>query len=497
MKWYFCLNEAGLNIFAECVVVAVNSALQNTTLEPNFIYDGTPNALTDYLQKLGVKVHFHQNSFLTKINASAAGNGFNSLIARGAYLRLDIPVVDPSDDIVLYTDVDVIFCSDPTFEVIPDTIAACAEYAIQESGPKEYAPVFNSGVMLINLAGLRNELPALLKLCDEHGFYFHGIGGFYDQGALNLHFAGRSQALPQSLNWRCFSRSELEPVIIHFHGTKLYELASLVSGGRAQREIANRFFDLDKGSYIWAFGLYVRFLCHAAEDAIKRAAPVVQNLAAFEDAHGLAYLRFINDVCSFRFMGKRIVASSFYGSEYLHEFQGILEKYIVPRQEVRILEWGSGFTTILMRTIIGRKCKSYRIDSYDTFGPYQKSVASSLLFGDSVVFHLEDVTGTGESQCDPGLNFSTSPLRISGTPDLIFIDSRRRVECAYIASLIAGRETIVVIHDFRRERYQPVLGLFDVIEETEQFRVMKVNEDVHRVLAKRRAKVKDSMPSVS
>ncbi len=32
MKWYFCLNEGGLPNFAEPMLAAVHSALQNTTL---------------------------------------------------------------------------------------------------------------------------------------------------------------------------------------------------------------------------------------------------------------------------------------------------------------------------------------------------------------------------------------------------------------------------------------------------------------------------------
>ncbi len=126
-------------------------------------------------------------------------------VAHGAYLRFDIPVIDTSDDVVLYTDVDVIFVSDPSIADDPTLFAVAAEYAVDTGTAVEYRPVINSGVMAINLSGFRNTRDALIDFCRENNFYFHGDTGYYDQGALNKFYAGQWQYLPQALNWRPFA----------------------------------------------------------------------------------------------------------------------------------------------------------------------------------------------------------------------------------------------------------------------------------------------------
>jgi hypothetical protein len=94
--------------------------------------------------------------------------------------------------------------------------------------------------------------------------------------------------------------------------------------------------------------------------------------------------------------------------------------------------------------------------------PYLKGVVASM-------------TGTCVDDRDPGFNYSHTPLELGGNFDFIFIDGRRRVECAYVAALVASENSVVVVHDYRRDRYQSILALFDVIEDGPQFRVLKVN----------------------
>jgi hypothetical protein len=48
--------------------------------------------------------------------------------------------------------------------------------------------------------------------------------------------------------------------------------------------------------------------------------------------------------------------------------------------------------------------------------------------------------------------------------------------------MIARPTSIVVIHDYRRTRYQPVLALFELIEDGQQFRVLKPRVDVIEAL---------------
>ena len=113
-----------MNGLGESILVATRSALSNTNLRPNLIYDGEPNVVTRYLERIGVTVHYHQNSFLSAISTAQSKAGFNPNIVRGAYLRYDIPLVDTSDDTVLYTDADVVFVKQPSCLDTPPILGA-------------------------------------------------------------------------------------------------------------------------------------------------------------------------------------------------------------------------------------------------------------------------------------------------------------------------------------------------------------------------------------
>lgn len=276
MKWYFCLNEEGLPGFAEIVLVAAHSARQRTSLEPHLLYDGPKNAITDYLSSIGVTVHYHRSQIAPLLN-SAKAPGYSPNVARGAYLRLDIPLIETSDAFALYTDCDVTFFSDPKLTSIePVLLAACPEYASITTAPLPYHKVFNSGVMLLNVQGFLEQRDGLVEFAKGHNFYFNGDGGYYDQGALNKFFASRWDALPQSLNWRPFAGRAAPPQILHFHGTKPYELAYILAGKtdpKHVRPIAKQLFDLQPFAYLMACEAYLAHLPADAEKLVAATSP--------------------------------------------------------------------------------------------------------------------------------------------------------------------------------------------------------------------------------
>ena len=66
MKWYFASNDRSHDFFP-LIKAAVNSVLENTALEPNFIYDGAPNELTQWLTDKGVNIINHRVSFFDSL----------------------------------------------------------------------------------------------------------------------------------------------------------------------------------------------------------------------------------------------------------------------------------------------------------------------------------------------------------------------------------------------------------------------------------------------
>ena len=500
MKWYFCINQSGLNGLGEPMLAAVHSCLQNTSLEPHLIYDGERNELTAYLESLGVNVHFHKISFADQIQSAKVQPGYNPEVAEGAYLRYDIPLIDETDDVVLYTDVDVIFTKEPAFPAVPSLFAAAPEYATSVHPPKAVPTVFNSGVMLINLGNFRKELPALIDFTREHDFYFHGVAGFYDQGALNRYFEGRWEELPQEFNWRPFAGAPVRPTIVHFHGTKPYELEALVNGRETEREVATALFAKHKANYYTAYGLFGRFLTAEAQDALRSAAPNARISYSFVGGGPISqtgFFKFINEASYFYLGDDLLTPQRLAGKEYLFEYCQILEKYLSGQSAPRILEWGSGFTTLASVLTLDRLSTDYRIFTLDDNQWYQNDVARAVYAKDRIVFTYDQLTGPGRSQRDPELNYSTRPLESGQTFDFIFIDGRRRVECAYIASLVADENTIIVAHDFRRGRYQAMLGLYEVIEETSQFRVMRLTKQMNESLQPGRKAVRAALHEIS
>ncbi|HEY1474182.1 MAG TPA: hypothetical protein VGF53_08880 [Pseudolabrys sp.] len=84
-----------------------------------------------------------------------------------------------------------------------------------------------------------------------------------------------------------------------------------------------------------------------------------------------------------------------------------------------------------------------------------------------------DLMGPKLSDRDPELNYATLPVGLGRSFDFIYIDGRRRLECALIATQVCAPDGIVVLHDYRRRRYDSVRLLYDILEEGSQFRVMR------------------------
>lgn len=213
MRWFFALNEnsPGFWDYANLVQVAVHTARQYTTLQPVCIYDGEANALTSWLEQAGVHV-IRRSTFLGAITIQF------SPIARGAYLRLEIPGVCReqgwTDEYVLYSDCDVMFQREvvPLLQTLRPRFLALAPESAQ-AGTQ-----LNSGVMLMHVPAWENEIAALTQTFREH--LAEALAPPYDQALILRHFAGRIDPLPLELNWKSYWPDNAAAAIVHFHGPK-------------------------------------------------------------------------------------------------------------------------------------------------------------------------------------------------------------------------------------------------------------------------------------
>jgi hypothetical protein len=197
----------------------------------------------------------------------------------------------------------------------------------------------------------------------------------------------------------------------------------------------------------------------------------------------------------FEFNGQ-IVAQDTYGhgrdddraeGTYLGELAEIAGRYCGGRTG-NILEWGSGISSLMLSDFLAERQRGYLL-TIDHNQPYLRAVVSAASASEVVTALAIDTVGPRESESDLCLSYSTVPLHYPDTFDLISIDGRRRMECALTAALISHEETVVIIHDYRRWRYQSVLGLFDVVTDGEQFRVLRLKPGMRAILLEQRARI--------
>jgi len=218
MKWIFALNEKSpVNVNGDSyelmAKVAVRSARINAPcLMPNMIWNGKPTAFTESMQKMGVNVMFHRLSFQDQVDLVANRTDVWRHVAKGAMLRLDIPMIfSELDEQILYTDVDIMFLDDPskyTFETSLFAFSSEFEY-------NNFINI-NTGVMILNLAAARRGFPAFLDWTKDNLDWLPD----YDQGAIRAYFNGHWERLDQRMNWKPYWNYCKDPIIVHFHGPK-------------------------------------------------------------------------------------------------------------------------------------------------------------------------------------------------------------------------------------------------------------------------------------
>jgi len=246
MKWYFCLNEHAADRFSEVAKVAVLTCLQRTRLIPHFIFDGQKSPLTTWMEDRGVTVHYRSVPFLTQIYDRTGVRGLVPEIARGAYLRVIIPEIDDgADEFVLYTDADVMFMRDVCDDlrsIKPRFLAAAPEL------DKDNYGYLNSGVMLLNSAGMKQTYKAFLSFIEKELPNWHSFSP-NDQGAYNYFFREVWDRLPPEFNWKPYWGQNPAAAILHFHGMRPSEVESAITTGFVDRETKRIRFKKNRESY--------------------------------------------------------------------------------------------------------------------------------------------------------------------------------------------------------------------------------------------------------
>ncbi len=246
MKWFFGFNEAATNWFADMVKVAVVTAAAHAPhLEPHCLYDGDADTdLTRWLRARGVRVQRTAVRFRDRLSAADVvarnkGTSYSPVAARGYYLCLAVPAAEAArgEGHVLFTDCDVMFTAPADFAAIrPALLAAAPEMAdVRRPAPGNYGPGFNSGVMVMCVAGMSAKMPWIESVLEREGYFqFAQAKAIYDQGALNTAIPeGEWDRLPDSLNWRPAFGINPAASIVHWHGPKPRHVEQTIATGVA------------------------------------------------------------------------------------------------------------------------------------------------------------------------------------------------------------------------------------------------------------------------
>lgn len=282
MKWFFALNQAAPNFepIAQMIKVAVESARQNTDLEPHFLYDGDENHLTHWLQERSVKVIPCRSALypLLKMEAEKRGEPNVLDVGAGAFLRTEIPrlasQIGIEDTLVFYTDCDVIFRRVQSAELAQ---LQPQYFAVAPEGNAEDYTHINTGAMLMNIPGLQKRERAFQRFMQRHlgkltraswdqtayeWFYNPLLRRLLNAG-LEAHQAERIyrglerrglrarlgwQKLPAAYNWKPYWGNCGQARIIHFHGAKPHE-RELMQPGKTPEKLQHLLASA-KGEYI-------------------------------------------------------------------------------------------------------------------------------------------------------------------------------------------------------------------------------------------------------
>ncbi len=261
-KWYFAVNESGARgIYDRLIRAAVRSCRANTRLQPICLYDGGDIPLLDWLAAHGVTVIRHRVSIAEAIDRWPPMPNWDAAIARGACLRIDLPLIETEDEFVLYTDSDVLFLSDLGSTPEPEFFACAPEFA-----PDDWSYV-NTGAMIVNVPAMRREHAAFAAFAAANLHRLHREKGpAYDQNAYNAFFAGRWTRLPLDLNWKPYW-GIARPRIVHFHGPKPMHIDAILRGAQHLPPVLHELVEQDRMASAYWLGCWNAF--DGIEDPVR------------------------------------------------------------------------------------------------------------------------------------------------------------------------------------------------------------------------------------
>jgi hypothetical protein len=138
----------------------------------------------------------------------------------------------------------------------------------------------------------------------------------------------------------------------------------------------------------------------------------------------------------------------------------------------RLLEWGAGDNTAIMAGFAHMRGAELLL-SIDHRAEYLRAVIEQLpryAFLHARFIDAEELSETGS---DIDIAYVAYPSLLGVSFDIIVIAGRWRMECAMLARTMLEPGGIVVFHDWKHRRYEPLQELFEVVEESREYLVLR------------------------
>lgn len=220
LYWVFSYTDSGDSFLREHLLAAVQSALERTSLRPVCVFTGSLDSpLARWLSRHGVRLLQRALSFAH--NISTIDDEVSATL-----MRVDVPLIAElaEEEVVLYTDVDVLFLDDVrSFSVPIPSYIAC--------GPKDDPLIWSpcdAGVLFLNVANMKQS---------HHAFVRHILarmgsrGQSIDQDAIYRFYHGKVTKLPLEFNWKPYWSAGDGVKIFHFLGPKLRDIHIYLENG--------------------------------------------------------------------------------------------------------------------------------------------------------------------------------------------------------------------------------------------------------------------------
>jgi len=225
MYWFTCVDDS--DQFFDLLKVAIYSVKKNTDLIPIVLCAGTSVSKRSILNSLGIKY----------VSVEVDEDIYFAKHFPGAICRLYIPNVAHDLGIyetILYTDVDVLFISNPPRIKTPEVTASSYYPNVR---PHNTVPIsecghwlemfggggacLNSGVMYLNPIKLMETKAEFLNICNRPTMNNSPAESVYHYYNINA----MSYTLNYFAYWNniwagCDVRSLVKPIIIHYHALK-------------------------------------------------------------------------------------------------------------------------------------------------------------------------------------------------------------------------------------------------------------------------------------